>query len=358
MPLPVVRVAILFAALLLPLASGTARSRAADMVGGAVTDASGRPVSSAHVQLWDGDRMLASAWTDREGTFRISTTRSWTPAWRLRVERLGYEPADVPVPEAALTVAVVVEPAPLPLPGLRIEAEVDLCSAPDQPAARALLEGASRLHQSGLDTLAIATYTEEWTDTIASEPAGPDRTSEGLIGQRSSAPLLRLSWNRRIERDGYAFRVRRSDSERSYDSWSYAPLEADLAPHFLSEAFEERHRFRVETADGAGWILRFCGTEREDPYLTGLLELGPDTLVARAEWEFHTPEPDESAGGWAGFDTRDDGFGRPLLLPRESFIWRTLPDGGTIRRAQSYEGWITAQGDSVPFLPARTTPPG
>ncbi|MSR23208.1 MAG: carboxypeptidase regulatory-like domain-containing protein [Gemmatimonadetes bacterium] len=354
MSLPILRVGLLAAGLGLGVGAPSVGSHHVETVAGAVTNSYGMPIPSARVELRDGARALGSVWTDRAGAFHITTAETWTASWRLWVERLGYEPTEVPVPSGAGSVAIVVAPAPVPLPGLRIEAVADICSRREDPAARRLWQAAARLHAGGLDTLGIASYTEEWTDTLPSDAKLSAEVAESWIGQRTSAPLRRLSWNRRIEREGYAFLVRRSDRERSYDSWSYAPLEADLAPHFVDQTFGRLNRFHIEVADAAGWILRFCGTEQDRPFLEGAIELGPDTLMRRAEWEFRTHDPDESAGGWSLFDPQPEGDAAPLLLPRESLTWRTLPDGGTIRRAQSYEGWITVQGDSVPFLPARS----
>jgi hypothetical protein len=269
------------------------------------------------------------------------------------VERLGYESTQSPVPSAGGPVEIVVRAAPLPLPGFRVEVERDVCSAPEEAVARSLWEAAVRLHAAGLDTLGIATYTEEWTDTMSTDGSRSGGAARSSPGQRASAPLLRVSWSRRVERQGYGFPVRRSDRQRSYDSWSYPPLEADFASHFVGESFGSLHEFHLDMADAEGWVLRFCGTEQDRPFLLGALELGPDTLIRRAEWQFFTPEPDEGAGGWARFDPTAQGGGASALLPRESLIWRTLPGGSVVRRAQSYLGWITTPGDSVPFLPAR-----
>jgi hypothetical protein len=177
-----------------------------------------------------------------------------------------------------------------------------------------------------------------------------------LHGQRSSAPLLRLSWDRRVQREGYAFPVRRTDSDRSYDSWGYPPLEADFAPHFASDGFAALHNFQVDHEDGDGWVIQFCGRRRDDPYLEGAIEIGPDTVFRSIEWRFRTDEPHEGAGGWAGFPPPSPASDLQVLLPSESVTWRTMPGGEVIRRAQWYEGWVTVQGDSVPTLPVRATP--
>lgn len=334
---------------------GFARSALQDPIEGIVREADGGPVASARIELRAAGRLLASSRTDLEGRFRISPSEARAPGWTLHVDRLGYRPAELELEPDATTVEILLFPAPLPVPGFEIVGEGDVCagSREEDAVARELWIAASRRHARGLDTVGVASYTRVRTDTLAGGGTAGEGMEGATPGQRASAPLLRLSWNRRIERSGYAFAVRRTNSERSFDSWGYPPLEADFAPHFASDLFGERHEFFVEVEDGDGWVLRFCGRERDDPFLEGMLEVGPDTLVERAEWRFRTESPDEAAGGWARFPARTRGDASPPLLPTESVTWRTLPGGEVLRRTQWYDGWVIARGDSVPFLPQR-----
>jgi len=320
---------------------------------GEVRDGSGQGVPSVRVELWSGNRLLASTRTEGSGAFRLESEEAWTPDWRLALDRLGYAPISIPVPGDLAPLEIILEASPLPLPGFEVEGDRDFCAAGESAEARGLWEAARLRHAGGLDTLGVASYMHLRTDTLSNGAGNATGLLGAIAGQRASAPLLRLSWNRRIDREGYAFRVRRSDLARSYDSWSYPPLEADFAPHFGEASFGRLHRFHIETEAADGWILRFCGTRTNEPHLLGILEIGPDTLIRRAEWRFHTPEPDEEAGGWARFPPAMDPAGSPPLLPTESMSWRRLPDGEVIRRVQWYEGWILAPGDSVPFLPIR-----
>jgi hypothetical protein len=127
-------------------------------------------------------------------------------------------------------------------------------------------------------------------------------------------------------------------------------LEADFASLFVSESFGMIHDFHVEAEDEYGWILRFCGRRTNRPYLLGTLEIGPDTLIRRAEWEFVTDNPDENSGGWAEFPASGPDGSAPYLLPIESLTWLSLPDSQVVRRAHWYQEWVMAPGDSVPFL--------
>src|SRR5690606_21212779 len=155
---------------------------------------------------------------------------------------------------------------------------------------------AARRHRSGLDTVGVASYLQARTDTLSGSREGPPGIEGAAEGRRASAPLLRSGWERRIDREGYAFPVRRTEGRGSYLSWSYPPLEADFAPHFGSEAFGERHDFRFQFESDDGWTVHFCARDDDDPFMEGVIEIGPDSLIQRVEWRFHTPDPVEEAG--------------------------------------------------------------
>jgi hypothetical protein len=322
------------------------------LVGVVLEISSERPVPTARVELLRGGRTAASTRTDREGGFRLPL-RDWPGgAATIRVERFGYHAVERSVEAGTGEIRVLLSPAPLPLPGFQVEAERDVCETPEDSQARALWEAASRRHLTGLDTLGLATYLRGWTDTLQASSGNGEIDREGEPGQRGSAPLLRLSWDRRVQQEGYAFPVRRTDRARSYSSWSYPPLEADFAPHFIHPTFGRLHRLQLSEEGPQGWTLRFCTRNRRRPWLEGRMELDPDTLLRRVEWSFRTDEPDEAAGGWARFPGALPEADH-VPLPTESMTWRRLPDGELLRKAQSYEGWILAPGDSVPFLRSR-----
>ncbi len=327
---------------------------------GTVVDPSGNGVAQALVALFEGDRRLLQVTADRNGNFRMTVPLALrTPPRRdgvaLHVERVGFEELRRErILQESLPIRIELLYAPLPLPGLTAEVDLLACGEiEDDPEARRLWLTAASLHPGGLDTLGIAAYTLSRTDTLpsASVVSEPDRV-QLESGQRGSAPIRRASWNRTLDRQGYAFSVRRATREGSFSSWSYAPLEADFAFHFGDDGFGRRHVFRASEGPDAGWVLRFCPRDSRRPHIEGWIEVGADTLIRRAEWRFVTPEPDEQAGGWVRFPSPESGES-PFLLPEESMTWATIGGRHTVRRAHWYEGWVLAEGDSVPFLPRR-----
>ncbi len=344
------------------VAHGSSGAMGVDELRGTVVDTAGVPLAAATVQLRHGGRVLAAATTDDDGSFRIFVSQRIREALdaggvRVRVERLGYQEQEIPLDSQTTALELVMVPAPLPLPGLHVEGVSAECDADDdEELGRRLWERASDRHPGGLDTLGVATYTLSRTDTI-SDPSLLTADVEGVepeMGQRGSAPILRLGWTRRIHRDGYAFPVRRTDRHGSFSSWSYPPLESDFAPHFGSEQFGALHYFQYLTEAGDGWLVRFCTRDDRRPHLEGQVTIASDTLIRRVEWYIRTPEPDEGAGGVAVFPPSSADGSPPPLLPAESMAWKTPRGELTIRRVHWFEEWTTAPGDSVPFLPRRS----
>lgn len=335
-------------------AQGDARAHPTDEVRGVVLDERGQPLVGVRVEILLEDRLRSATVTTEDGHFALRRPEG-DGVVTLRAERLGYAPRVVVLTPQLLPgepMILRLEPAPLPLPGLRVEVEGGVCPSRSHPEGIVLWEAMARRHPNGLDTLGAVSYTLVRVDTLATT----GRAEEGPLqaGQRGFSGRLRTQWERRLERDGYAFPVRRTDLEGSFDAWSYAPLEADFASHFGTPAFPRHLTLRRPAPlPTGGWSLGFCGANTDRPSIEGTLALSPDTLLLRADWRFRTPEPDEEAGGWTRFPEVGPEERPPLLLPLESVTWRTLRGGDIQRRSQWYEGWTVTPGDSIPFLPER-----
>ncbi|GMR14349.1 MAG: hypothetical protein BMS9Abin29_2600 [Gemmatimonadota bacterium] len=337
---------------LLMLATALLPVGAAAQILGQVTTRDGRPMEAVAIEAWSTDRRVAATMTDDRGRFFfIEAVASQTTS--LRVSALGFEAVRVAVDPGVTRYQIQLDAQPIALEGLVVSAGGDICTGKEDKRARSLWESARTHYQGAMDTLGIATYLAEADTVVAKEKLGPLQLPELALSQRSSSSLRRFSWARRVKRNGYAFKVKRTDADHPYDSWVYAPLEADFTPHFVQKLFGDENRFIVLDEADDGWMLRFCPKDDDKPFIRGTMALATDTTLQWVEWAFQTPEPLEHAGGRVSFAPVTRGPNQTYPLPLESLVWWQMPDGNYFQRYQRYENWIVAPGDSVPQLPFR-----
>lgn len=325
------------------------------VIRGIVTDTTGAPLKGVTVEALERGRLLGGRITGEDGAFAFDLSDlAPTATVLLRANRLGYRMLERRIdPRSGEEHRLRLEEEPIAIRELVVESEGLGCRIEDQEAARNLWRAMRRRYVGPMDTVGIATYLSEEQALVDRGEIGPLEPPADKKAQRGSSSQLRFSWGRRVRRSGYAFPVRRTEMGRSFDSWSYAPLQADFAPHFVGSAFGDLHRFRLVDRGTFGWVIEFCPEEPERPSIVGSLRLAPDTTLLEAEWLFRTEDPQEEAGGHAIFPPATDSAGGNYPLPRESIFWRRLPTGDFQEIHQRYEDWIVAQGDTVPFLPPR-----
>lgn len=343
---------ILALPLLLVWASLMPASPVGAQITGVTVDGAGAPVSGVVVEAWSDDGHLASRITGDDGRFRFPPEVA-DRATRLRAGRLGYRPLVERVDPGAGTHRLRLEEEPIPLEELVVRSEQRRCTADEEDGARELWDALRSRYSGPMDTVGVATYLARAEKLVSRDEVGPLELPSEMLQQRGSSSQLRFSWTRQVRRGGYAFPVRRTERGRSFDSWTYAPLEADFAPHFVDPVFGELHRFRVRDRGDFGWLLEFCPRDTGDPSIRGTMRIGRDTSLLSVEWQFETPEPDEDAGGRAFFPPTTGPPARNHPLPTESLFWRRMPGGEFQEIHQRFERWIVAQGDTVPFLPPR-----
>ena len=340
-------VALAFAAQCLFASSSLAQIR------GVVTRAGGLPLGSASVEVWSVDRRFGAMLTDDSGAFSFTSAISFNAAM-LRVSALGFEVREVAVQGGLGTYDIELTEAPLAVEGLVVTMEEATCEMGREDARGRELWQYARFRYDGLmDTLGVATYLAEADTIVPLSELGALKLPALNLSQRGSSSLLRFNWTRRIDRDGYAFAVRRMDGAAPYDSWVYPPLEADFAPHFADEVFGERHRFVIDDEGPDGWMLAYCPKDTGKPSIKGTITIARDTTFAAVDWLFQTPDPVEHAGGRAFFTPILSRAVLSHLLPSEAVVWREIPAGDYLQSYQRYEGWRVAPGDSVPLLPLR-----
>jgi hypothetical protein len=328
----------------------------AAQIGGVVTRRGGIPVEGVSVEAWSVDRRVAATITDELGVFSFPEVIALNTVM-LRVAGLGFEGGELTVRSGLSTYDIELAEAPLAVEGLVVTMEEATCEmGRDDERGRKLWQYARIRYDGLMDTLGVATYLAEADTVVPLSQLGALELPELNLSQRGSSSLLRFNWTRRIDREGYAFSIRRMDGGAPYDSWVYPPLEADFAPHFVDEVFGERHRFVIDEEGPDGWQLAYCPKDTGKPSIKGTITLARDTTFAEIDWLFDTPEPMEHAGGHASFSPMLPGSALSHLLPTEAVIWRAVPTGDYLQSYQRYEDWLVAPGDSVPLLPLRRVP--
>ncbi len=326
---------------------------ASSQITGVVTARGGISLEGVSVEVWTLDVRIAASLTDSSGRFFFPESIAFQ-AVTMQVGALGFRTQKIFVEDGVNEYSIILEEAPLVLEGILVTTEEATCEmGRNDKRAKQLWQLARLKYYGSLDTLGVATYLAEADTIVPLSSLGPLDLPKLALSQRGSSSLLRFSWARRIKRDGYAFKVRRTDGSRPYDSWVYPPLDADFAPHFVDDLFGDRHRFVVEHESSEGWTLEYCPKKDNKPNIKGTITLARDTTFASIEWLFQTPDPMEHAGGRASFSPPISGHKLSYLLPSEAIIWKELPNGEYLQRYQRFENWLVAPGDSVPVLPLR-----
>ncbi|HEX6306764.1 MAG TPA: carboxypeptidase regulatory-like domain-containing protein [Longimicrobiales bacterium] len=240
MPSPRGRTA-LFALLLLGIASRPLHAQV--VVGRLIDTSANRPIAAAFVQLLDSAGVRrAGALTDSAGQF---TLRANAPgAYRLRAERLGYEPVTSPVLQlgpAPLNYVFELSPRALVLPAVAVRSEDSRgCERrPDGPAvyalwtaARTALDVTSWTRETGALRFSMMNYVRELDPSLRNvvrEERTPAYTS-------ASQPYRAVDPDH-LARSGYLI-------PEGNESWLLGP-DADV---LLSESFLDSHCFRMVAA--------------------------------------------------------------------------------------------------------------
>jgi len=312
------------------------------------------PLEQVRVELWGDAGRLQVVTSEADGRFEFAP-RFTESAQALYATRLGYRATRIPVTPGTAYYVLNMAPEPLDMDGIVVDVTVERCERREDRQARELWEALSERYSHAIDSLGAATYLRSAIQAVPLGEIGPVPVAQAASSaQRGSAPLFRSSWRRRVVRDGYARRLSAPSPDGMFEAWGYPPLDADFATHFVDRTFGRLHRFlMVEDPESGGWILGFCPRNDDRPSIDGYLRVSADTFLVMAEWSFRTPEPDEGAAGRALFTRGEGGDEGSFLLPSEGLFWRRVDSGRYLQRYQRFEGWITAPGDSVPFLPAR-----
>jgi len=218
------------------VALAVAAAPASAQLSGEVLDEDGQPLAGVSVEAWNDNGKIAVRLTDAEGLFSFADSALAAETTILWAARLGYRPLRIAVEPGIGHYEIRLEEEAVSVQGVVVEAPREVCTGGEDDEARFLWERVRTRYHPALDTLGVATYIAWAEDIVSIDDIGPLDLPAMAIEQRGSSPQLRFSWGRRVEKQGYAFRTRRVEAQRAFDSWVYAPLHADFAPHLLDDS--------------------------------------------------------------------------------------------------------------------------
>ena len=340
-------------------------SIAATQVRGVVLETGGTPQRDVLVELWSPVAVVARERTDEAGRFAFDAGRTGG-AVRLVLSRTGLQHRSIPLAAGDSVLSLRVRSEAIPLAGVIIRPHREsLCPARGEPAARELWQAMASRYDAesfrlgrGSRAVQVDEEVEPWALVPPSPPyerpgvrllAGTrtDRDHWWSFGADTGAETSRAT----ITRVGYAWRLTES-FDPAYAAWRYEDLGAGNAIHWITAEFGALHGFFVVARDQGETLVAFCpqGDPRARPTIEGILTIGPDSTLVQASWRFHTPKPDEEAGGDATFFPPGPSMPVRALLPREDLFWRRTSHGRYFQRWRQYDQWVFSEDGEEPIF--------
>lgn len=335
-------------------------------VRGSVSDPAGRPIIGSIVTLYLGPAEIARTSTGPRGGFAFPG-QAFDDADGVAVRAVGFRPQARTWSPQDSVLHFTLEPFAAPLPEVVVPGLTIQCPTTDDPLARTLwsaLRANYDLTPQGVGLLVQMSWITE--TAYANELGNIDESrlakSPGGAGRHGSA---RQSGYRRLIDAGYA--VSRRDArgvpspspDGVYFEWTYPSFHRWHPDHFIEDSFGHLQVMSL-VRQGTGMpYIRFCSRDRRRPYVAGLLLLTEDTTLAEAAWEFHTPRPDEHAGGRAWYlPPRGSTEGPRYLLPSTAVFWRQRggQKGLYFHDSAVYHDWHFGTEPEIPGFARERTP--
>ncbi len=345
----------LFALLLSQAAALSSQTRPARaQVGGRVQDPEGRPLPAVPVELWRGDRRVAVQPSAADGSFRFGPEEA-AGAVRLSARMLGYSPAQREVSAPASDVVLELASVVVELEGLTVAAAPQLrCPRREDREARILWASVRTRYDHARDTLGISFYARRYDSTGPLDDVGLVDESRLVRSWYGVPGRGRTRSSYRTSPYPYGFPIL-SSFDPAYAGWRYRDLHATDVGHFLEEEFGARHTFTVLARRSDAVVVGFCPAQGswKGPSIEGMLTIGRDTSLVKAEWKFRVPRAAEEAGGEVVFVPR----GRdPIpLLPAQTVFWRRIigQRNRYFHRSERFATYEFLPPDTQPVQPSR-----
>lgn len=297
------------------VAAATAQAQ----ITGRVQDASGTPVDAALVELWTATRRLAVTGTGKQGSFSFPNVDADSAALLL-IRRIGYQPLRLPLGADRTLLVATLLPLPINLSPIVAAPDWRPCPNRDDPRARTLwISVRDRYRRPGSEYWAEGRMAQQ---RVSSRALGaPDTLMLRKSQVLARDPYFVLS-TARIRDSGYAVPAHGIREER-FEWWEYPYLESLLAAHFVDSLFGRLHTLSFAN-EQTPYTIAFCSNRKRLPHIEGVLELDPDTSLARVTWRFVTEPHSEAAGGEVWFARRRSTHGPQPLFPMTGLFWRKL----------------------------------
>ncbi|NOT06814.1 MAG: carboxypeptidase regulatory-like domain-containing protein [Gemmatimonadales bacterium] len=326
-------------------------------VRGIVTDQTGRPLQGAMVALWSRGAEVARALSNEAGRFRLAAESS-ALADAIVARAIGFQPLSLKWTTSDSVVTLQLSAAPVPLPELMAVLIKVRCPSRDDPEARRLWQIVRKKYDLSPMWVGLAVRVSFAQGSAYQDELGhvnESRHQPATMGLHGSA---RDAGYQALRSDGYARSRRSPNGELSPDplgthfEWWYPSFHRWQPDHFVQEAFGQLQNFGVSETTGTKGIV-FCSRLRDRPYLSGAILLDTDSTISEAMWRFHTPKPDEQAGGHAWYLPLRGGRDAPhFLLPVQSAFWRARggAKGLYFHESAAYHGWYFGTGVEPPAI--------
>jgi hypothetical protein len=319
-------------------------------VSGRVLDSGGRPLPAVPVELWSGAGRVAVQPTASDGSFRFDKAEA-AGAVRLSARMLGYSPVHREVSAPAADVTLELAAAVVELEGLNVAAAPKLrCPRREDREARDLWASVRTRYDHTRDTLGISFYARRYDATGPFDDVGlVDEESRLVRSWYGVQGRARLQNPYRTSPYPYGYPIV-SSFDPAYAGWRYRELQSTNVDHFVDEEFGGRHTFSILARQKDAVVVGFCPAREswKGPSIEGMLTIGRDTSLVKAEWKFRMARATEEAGGEVVFVPR--GRDAIPLLPAQSLYWRKII-GQRDRYFQRSERFATYE-----FLPPDTLP--
>jgi len=327
-----------------------------------VVDADGRPLPGVLVELWDSERRLAGDGSDPTGHFRLAATGATAGARVLFARGIGLEPARRILAPADSVLRLVMQTHAILIESANVEAEPAKCPLDDDPSARALWQQAASHYDIALSAYGVRTDVLLFGAIVAPDSLGVIDTTR-LVATFIHGGYSALAFATRFKATANFYAVPAAGVPwRRYGRWHYPLLESSFAWHFADAMFASANRMILAGRDDEGFIINFCSSRGNRPYIMGHLTIAPDTTLASAEWEFVTPQPREDAGGQVLFAPADPRRRGQPIVPVAGLFWRRVLRQ-VYQEWMEYRQWYRCEGPlscsaPTPLRPDAAPPPG